>query len=221
MDDFYPLKNRQYLLPFAAKRRSLGTQEQTTQTRQKNGEYFQLLTSFLKVGFFMFGGGYAMLPLLEKELIDYRKWITEDELLEIISLSQMTPGTIAINAATHIGNTRAGVLGGVLASFGIIFPSLLIITLIYYFAGAHFENLWVQKAFLGIRACLVAMIANSVYKMFKTGVKGAIPFLVFLLAVLCLFLHIHPILIILAGAVIGLVVWGLVPYMKAKGRAGL
>ncbi|UII26012.1 chromate transporter [Fulvivirga maritima] len=165
----------------------------------------QLFISFLKVGFFMFGGGYAMIPLLEQELIHKRKWISNDDLLEIISFSQMTPGTIAINAATFIGNQQGRAWGGLVASFGIIFPSLLIISLVYHLAGSHFDLPWLQNAFLGIRACLVAMIGKSFIKLFKTGIKGNISVAIFLLALIGLLLGAHPILIIILGAIAGFI----------------
>ncbi|MGS2763201.1 chromate transporter [Sinomicrobium sp. M5D2P9] len=166
-----------------------------------------MFASFLKIGFFMFGGGYAMIPLLEQELIRKKGWITSDELLEIISFSQMTPGTIAINAATYIGNAKGKTPGGIVASFGIIVPSLLIITVLYYVVGGYFESEMVQKAFTGIRACLVVMICRSVYTLMRSGMKGSVSFVVFLLALLALFCGVHPILIIVAGGFSGFLVW--------------
>ncbi|MBC9797610.1 chromate transporter [Sinomicrobium weinanense] len=180
-----------------------------TAKRQKVSRelYVELFTSFLKIGFFMFGGGYAMIPLLERELIDKKKWITNDDLLDIISFSQMTPGTIAINAATHIGNTQGKAWGGIVASLGVVTPSLLIITLLYYLVGDHFESEIVQKAFTGIRACLVAMICRSVYKLIRSGMKGSVSIIFFLLALLSLFCGVHPVLIIVAGAALGFLIW--------------
>ncbi|WP_075603456.1 chromate transporter [Saccharicrinis aurantiacus] len=172
---------------------------------------FQLFLSFLKVGSFMFGGGYAMLPLLERELIENKKWITKDELLEILSISQMTPGTIAINAATYIGNKQGGILGGILASAGIILPSLIIVTSLYFLMGNSMTNEYVQKAFLGIRACLVAMIIHSVYKLFKTGIKSHLQFFIFLAALLGLFLGLNPIMAIILGIISGVGIYFLEP----------
>lgn len=184
----------------------------TNVTENKKGSasiHVQLFTSFLKIGFFMFGGGYAMIPLLERELIDRKKWIANDDLLEIISFSQMTPGTIAINAATHIGNTKGKAWGGVVASLGVIVPSLLIISLLYYLVGGHLESGIVQKAFTGIQACLVAMICRSVYKLMRSGMKGSVSFILFLLALLGLFCGVHPILIIVVGGALGFLIWKL------------
>ncbi|MGS2740573.1 chromate transporter [Sinomicrobium sp. M5D2P17] len=175
--------------------------------RIRGNIHVQLFTSFLKIGFLMFGGGYAMIPLLEQELIRKKKWITDDELLEIISFSQMTPGTIAINAATHIGNVKGKTMGGLTASLGIIVPSLLIITVLYHVAGGYFKSEIVQKAFTGIRACLVVMICRSVYTLMRSGMKGSVSFVTFLLALLGLFCGVHPILIIIAGGFSGFLVW--------------
>lgn len=182
--------------------------------KQKLNSLWQLLASFVKVGSFMFGGGYAMLPLLERELIENRKWITQEELLDVLSLSQMTPGTIAINAATHIGSKQAGIIGGLVASFGIVLPSLLIVTIIYQFFGQDFENEYVQKAFFGIRACLVALIGHSLYKMFKTGVKGMFAYAIFAIAFVLLLLGLNPILVILFAGISGIAIGVLMPKNK-------
>lgn len=183
-------------------------------------ENLQLFVSFLKVGSFMFGGGYAMLPLLERELIDNKKWINKDELLEILSISQMTPGTIAINAATYIGNKQGGIIGGILASAGIILPSLIIVTSLYFLMGNSMANEYVQKAFLGIRACLVAMIIHSVYKLFKTGIKNHISFFIFLAALVGLFLGLNPIMAIILGFVSGVVIYFLEPLLSNNTNGG-
>lgn len=182
----------------------------------KVNENAELFLSFLKVGSFMFGGGYSMLPLLERELIDNKKWITKDELLEILSVSQMTPGTIAINAATYIGSKRGGIWGAIIASAGIIVPSLVIVTALYFFMGDSMANEYVQKVFLGIRACLVAMIILSVYKLFKTGIKNHISFFIFLAALVGLLLGLHPIMAIISGFLSGLGIYWLTPFFTSS-----
>ncbi|OHX68011.1 chromate transporter [Flammeovirga pacifica] len=167
--------------------------------------YFELFFSFFKVGMFTFGGGYAMVPLLEKELIDKKKWLTNDELLEIMSIAQMTPGTIAINAATFVGYREKGFLGGIMTTIGVMAPSYLVITLIYHLFNTSFEHPIAQKAFLGARACIVALIGHSVWKMFQGSVKDKFSFGIFLGACILLFVfHIHPILLIVLGAVTGI-----------------
>ncbi|NLR90040.1 MULTISPECIES: chromate transporter [Flammeovirga] len=166
--------------------------------------YFQLFYSFFKIGLFTFGGGYAMVPLLEKELIDNKKWLTNEELLEIMSIAQMTPGTIAINAATFVGYREKGFLGGIMTTAGVIAPSYLVITIIYHLFDETFEHPIAQKAFMGARACIVALIGHSVWKMFKGSVTDKYGLGIFLIACLLLFVfHIHPILLIIVGAMLG------------------
>lgn len=164
----------------------------------------------------MFGGGYVMLPLLTRELVEKHKWMSDEEVLEIFSISQMTPGTIAINIATFIGHKKAGIAGAIAATVGLIIPSLICVTLIYYFFNSAFENIYVQKAFMGIRACLIAMILVAVTKLFKSGIKGHLPLLMFLAAMAALFLGFQPVLIILIGLVLGLLIWWFIPELKKR-----
>lgn len=159
----------------------------------------------------MLGGGYVMLPLLTREIVQKHGWMTDEEILEIFSISQMTPGTIAINIATFIGHKKAGILGAIIATIGLIIPSLVCVTLIYYFFNNAFDNIYVQKAFMGIRACLIAMIIVAVTKLFKSGIKGHLPVLLFLIAMTALFLGVQPVLIILTGFILGLSIWWLIP----------
>jgi len=164
----------------------------------------KLFISFFKIGLFTFGGGYAMLPLIEKELVEKRRWITEDELMEMFVISQMTPGTIAINASTFIGSKKAGKLGGFVASLGIIFPSLIIITLIYNFLGESFDNPMINSIFLGIRACIIGLIASSTLKICKKSFISKISYIIFIVAfILLLLFDISPILLIVFGAMLG------------------
>lgn len=164
----------------------------------------KLFVSFFKIGLFTFGGGYAMLPMIEKELVEKRKWISEEEMLEMYVLSQMTPGTIAINASTFIGSRKAGKLGGLIASFGIILPSLIIITLIYNFLGESFDNPIIHKVFLGIRGAIVGLICSSVFKICKNNFVSYISYILFFVGfTLLLIFKISPILLIILGGIIG------------------
>ncbi|MCY1722779.1 chromate transporter [Prolixibacteraceae bacterium Z1-6] len=182
----------------------------------KAKENVEMLVTFIKLGAVMFGGGYAMIPIMERDLVEKKKWLNHEELLDIMSLSQMTPGTIAINLATFIGNKRNGVLGGVIASLGIIIPSLVCVTALFYLLDSSMSNIYIVKVFTGIRACLAAMILHSVYKLFKAGIKGHIPFLIFLGALFALMLDFHPIYTILLGGAIGLSWKWLIPYFLRK-----
>jgi len=164
----------------------------------------ELFVSFFKIGLFTFGGGYAMLPLIERELVDKKGWITEGELLEMFIISQMTPGTIAINASTFIGSKKAGKLGGFIASLGIIFPSLIIITLIYNFLGNSFDNPMIHSIFLGIRACIIALICSSILKICKKSFLSGMSYILFFGSfILLLLFNINPITLIIFGGLLG------------------
>jgi chromate transporter len=172
----------------------------------------ELFISFFKIGLFTFGGGYAMLPLIEKELVDKKGWITENEMLEMYVVSQMTPGTIAINASTFIGSKKAGKLGGFIASLGIIFPSLIIITLVYNFLGNSFDNPIIHSIFLGIRACIVGLICSSVLKICRKSFISGVSYILFFGSFIILLLFkISPITLILVGTFLGAIMTFFLP----------
>jgi len=172
----------------------------------------KLFISFFKIGLFTFGGGYAMLPMIEKELVYKRKWISQEEIFEMYVLAQMTPGTIAINASTFIGSKKSGKLGGFVASLGVILPSLIIITLIYNFFGESFDNPVIHKVFLGIRACIVGLICSSVLKICKNSFFHIISYLTFFIGlILLLTFHISPITLIVLGGVVGAIMTYFLP----------
>lgn len=159
----------------------------------------ELFWTFFKIGIFTFGGGYAMIPLIENEIIVNKKWIDKDELLEIISISQMTPGPIAINAATFIGKKIGGITGSILATLGVVMPSLIIITAISMFFVKYFNNPIIMKLFLGLKAGVVALILLTVVKLSKNNFKEINKTIIFLIAIviLILFRKISPIYLIL------------------------
>ena len=134
-------------------------------------KFLSLFVSFFKIGLFTFGGGYAMLPLIEKEIVDKHKWITETELLDIFSLSQVTPGPIAINAATYLGYKVAGFFGSVFATLGVVLPSFCVIVAISLFLLPFMSNEWVMYAFEGIRVGIVVLMVFSVIKLTKVDKK--------------------------------------------------
>ena len=132
----------------------------------------ELLTLFFKIGLFTFGGGYAMLPLLQDEVVKRHGYLTDDELLDLYSIGQCTPGIIAINVATFIGYRQRGVWGAIFATAGMVLPSLIIITLIAAVLSRYMHNRYVAYAFAGIRICVVALIADIVYGLWKKNVSG-------------------------------------------------
>jgi len=144
-------------------------------------EYLELVWSFFKVGILTFGGGYAMLPMLQREIVERRGWATEEELLDYYAIGQCTPGVIAVNTATFIGTRRKGIPGGFLATLGVILPSLLIITAIAALLTSFAEIPAVQHALAGIRVAVVVLVGFSVWKLMKSGVKGGFGWCLFLL----------------------------------------
>lgn len=134
-------------------------------------ELWALYRSFFTIGALTFGGGYAMLPMLERELVEKRKWVTQEEILNYFAIGQCTPGVIAVNTATFIGYKRKKVIGGVAATLGVISPSIVIIVCIAALLSNFMDILWVQHAFAGIRVAVCALILASVVKLFKSNVK--------------------------------------------------
>ena len=129
-----------------------------------------LFLTFSRIGVCTFGGGYAMLPSLQRELVESKKWATEEELADYYAVGQCTPGIIAVNTATFVGRSQAGIAGGVIATLGLVFPSLVIIMLIAAFLQNFMHLEFVVHAFNGVRAGVVALILSSVIKLFKNAV---------------------------------------------------
>lgn len=147
--------------------------------------FVDLFFTFAKIGVCTFGGGYAMLPILQRELVEKRDWATEAELSDYFAIGQCTPGIIAVNTATFVGHKRSGVAGGVIATLGLVFPCLVIIMLIAAFLQNFAELPVVIHAFNGVRACVCALILSSVLKLLKSTVVDR-PTLVLYLVVLLL-----------------------------------
>lgn len=147
-------------------------------------EYLDLFLTFAKVGACTFGGGYAMLPILQREVVEDKGWCTDEELTDYFAIGQCTPGVIAVNTATFLGAKRKGVLGGIIATLGMVFPSIVIITLIAAFLTNFAHIPAVGHAFAGVRAAVVALIASSVLKLGKTTVKNLPSAVIFTLVLL-------------------------------------
>ncbi len=133
-----------------------------------------LFLTFAKVGVMTFGGGYAMLPILQREVVEKKGWSTEDQLADYFAVGQCTPGIIAVNVATFVGNDTAGIPGGVIATLGLVFPSLVIITLLSSLILAFSSNPFVINAFAGIRVCVCVLIFNAVLKLAKSAIRGGL-----------------------------------------------
>lgn len=134
--------------------------------------YLELLLSFFQIGLFSFGGGYAALPLIEQELIHVQGWITNQQFIDILTLSEMTPGPIAINAATFSGNQIAGIFGGVVATIGVTLPSVIIVQILAYFYFKYKNITMVQGIIQGLRPAVVALIASAGLTIFLTAMFG-------------------------------------------------
>ena len=165
-----------------------------------------LFLTFAKIGVLTFGGGYAMLPILQREVVDAHGWATEEELADYYAIGQCTPGVIAVNTATFIGQKLGGQLCAAAATLGVVFPSLVIITVIAAVLRNFAELPVVKNAFAGIRVCVCALILNSVLKLRKKALVD-LPTTVIFLVVLALgvFTKLSPVIFVAASAVAGLV----------------
>ncbi len=182
---------------------------------------FSLFISFYKIGLITFGGGYAMIAIIERELIERKKWLGHDEFLDVIAIAESTPGPIAINSATYIGYKKGGVLGSAFATLGVVLPSFIIIYAISLFFDAFLSLEYVKYAFRGIQAGVVFLILSAGIKMFKSLKKNLISILLFVLTTGCLVLFslfsvsFSSIFYILIGGIVGLSIY-LASYFKNK-----
>ncbi|MDD4369553.1 MAG: chromate transporter [Anaerostipes sp.] len=168
-------------------------------------EYLDIFFTFLRMGAFTFGGGYAMLPMLEREIVQNKKWATSEEIMDYFAVGQCTPGVIAVNTSTFIGYKLKGIKGGVIATVGFIIPSFVIISIIAVFMNNFSHLKVVQSAFWGIRVCVCVLMIESVKKMIKGGVIDMITGFIFVLTFLGMMLWLNnPVLYVVTGAVIGL-----------------
>ena len=141
-----------------------------------------LFLTFARIGVCTFGGGLAMLPILQREIVEKKGWATEDDLTDYYAIGQCTPGVIAVNTATFVGRTQAGIPGGIIATLGVVFPSLVIILLIAAFLENFADLPAVIHAFNGVRACVCALILSSLFKLGKSALKNRPAVVIFLLA---------------------------------------
>ena len=166
----------------------------------------QLFFIFARVGGFTFGGGYAMLPMLQKELVDNKGWTTNEELIDYYAIGQCTPGVIAVNVATFVGYKTKGILGGIFATLGMITPSLIIVGIIAAFISGFQDYEVVQWAFSGIRAAVVALILSAMWKIAKKSIVDIFAFIMFLLvAILSYCTDLSPAIFVIAAGVCGLI----------------
>ncbi|MCR5113952.1 MAG: chromate transporter [Acholeplasmatales bacterium] len=184
--------------------------------------YLKLFLIFFKLGIFTFGGGYAMIPQIKDEIIEKHKWMTEDEVLEIIAIAESTPGPMAINMATYIGYTKGKFLGSLLATLGVVLPSLTIIFIISLFFDQFIANKYVAYAFVGIKCAVAFLILKAGVGMIMKMKKN-----IFNIVILCLIVGIlitfelisfsfSSIFLILAGGVLGLIIYAIIDKKTKK-----
>lgn len=170
-------------------------------------ELWTLYTLFFKMGAVTFGGGLAMLPILESELTEKRDWLTEEELLDYYAIGQSTPGIIAVNVATFVGYKRAGVMGGIVSTAGMVSPSIIIISFIAAFIANFTEITWVQSALKGINVAVCVLLLNSLIKLKKKSIVDSVTLCIAVVSfVLVAFLEFKTYICIIFSALIGIIV---------------
>lgn len=167
----------------------------------------EIYFAFCRVGALTFGGGYAMLPILRKEAIDKKAWITEEEMIEYYALSQCLPGIIMANTCSFVGQKIAGTKGGVAATFGAVTPSIIIITILASFLTQFAEYAVVQNAFAGIRVAVVVLILNAIFKLWKSSIVDKPSLVLFLIVmILSAFTDLSPVVFVICAAIAGIII---------------
>ena len=177
--------------------------------KQKLKDLWVLFLTFFKIGAFTFGGGLAMIPLISKEIVEKKKWMTDEEMIDMIAIAESTPGVIAVNSATFVGFRTHKVLGALIATLGVTLPSFVIICIISIFYEKFMEIEVIKWAFLGIKACVAILILNAGIKLLKNVKKNVYSIIIILVAFLIsLFLpFIKTVYVILGGIVLGVIVY--------------
>ena len=170
-------------------------------------ELLSLFWIFAKIGSITFGGGYAMLPFLQRELIEKRDWVTEEEIADYFAIGQCTPGIIAVNTATFVGYKRKGIAGAILATLGIVFPSIVIIIIIAAFISNFSDLPVVKNAFAGVRACVCVLVLNAIIKLWKSSIQNKISFILYAVIFLAaVFTNISTVILVVIAGIAGLVI---------------
>lgn len=180
----------------------------------------QLFSTFFKIGLFTFGGGLAMIPLISRETVEKHKWVTDDEILDMIAIAESTPGVIAVNSATYVGYKVNKIWGSIIATLGVVLPSFLIICILSLFIDQFLANEIVQYAFRGIRAVVGVLILNAALKLFKKTPKNLVTLIVFLLSISLTFVFpsVSTIYFILLGFLFGIIWYAVINKPKEGGN---
>lgn len=175
-------------------------------SKNNSSKYIQLFLTFLKIGAFTFGGGYAMIPLISREVCVRRRWLSEEDILEVVAIAESTPGPIAVNSATFVGYRTAGFWGAFLATLGVVLPSFLIITAISFVLSEFRDIKAVRYAFWGIRAGVLALILKALCSMYQACPKSIIFYIISAGAfIFTAFLGVNAIFVIIGCALAGLI----------------
>ena len=171
-----------------------------------NTSLIKLFLSFAKMGVMTFGGGYALLPILQREVVEKNHWATEEELMDYFAIGQCTPGIIAVNTATFIGHKQRGVLGAIVATLGVVFPSLVIISILAGLITSFSHIAWVQNAFSGIQICVCVLIFNAVIKLVKKAVVDIPTAIIFIIVMLLgIITNLSPVYFVLLSGIMGVI----------------
>ena len=171
-------------------------------TKEKFISALRLFAIFFKIGLFSFGGGYAMFTMIEREVVEKHKYLTHDELMDVFAIAESTPGAVAVNTATFVGTKTAGIFGGLLATFGLMLPSLIIIMALSYAIGAVRDNKWVTYLFQGIRAGVLVLIAKAVISFIRNMRKSWFDFVLLVSAFAVAFLTEVSVIYIIIGTIV-------------------
>jgi chromate transporter len=191
----------------------MGPHQHDPEKRRKTALILSLFLTFLKIGLFTFGGGYAMIPLIENTCVEKKKWISHEEMMNVTVIAESTPGPIAINCATFVGYRQKGFLGAIAATLGVVLPSFAIISLIAAFLDNFLEITWVASAFRGIRIAVGILILDAAFRMLKKMPKKAFPCTILITAFVAMMLinifawNFSSIFLMLIAGVISLVVY--------------
>ena len=179
-------------------------------------KYLDLFLTFSKIGAFTFGGGYAMIPLIEQEVVEKKQWIKAEDVIDIIAISESTPGVLAVNCATYIGYKIGGFFGSLLATLGVVLPSFFIILAISIFLNAFQENQYIQNFLIGVKAGVVVLLFKAVVKLGKACKNDKFGYILAALGfVVAVLFDIPVILMLLTGALIG-IIYGIIKKTKNK-----
>lgn len=167
--------------------------------------YIDLFLTFFKIGICTFGGGYAMLPIIKREIVNKKKWAQEEEIMDYYAIGQCTPGVIAVNTATFIGYKKAKVLGAMFSTMGVVTPSIIIIIIIAAFIQKFAEYAVVQKALSGISVVVCALVLKSIIELCRKGIRDWLGIAVLIISFAAnAFLGISPIIIVISAAALGI-----------------